>query len=505
MKKTDRLTDHMSRKCGILMIPLILTLAVSGCGKTQTSETKDTTLPSMAEPLPQDTNTEEKKAENDAPRSGNSGDQAETEGSAPADDLPDEIIENNGGYFVRVGDRVWYRIQPTETLGETSLFGGFLSATKSMTKDMPVADLCWYDLNTREFGRETDDNGGGFGPLYYAKQKNGPGEALGGFYSNRFHDDETDVYWFSIDGSEVQRLSDGSIEGVTDNGTLIVSRWDDQHGQEFVTFSGGRETGSCNAGDGSLSYCGQDGSNAYVLLHQGDIGTGTDQFVQFTGDGKQIILGQLPPSEDEFAMAWPECEDFAFASGSGGPETVYLVATRYEGTGHFVNERRVFAATPGQKNSLKEIEPQDKMGDDWANDAKLDLGGNGQVSLVTHCAGELALSDIGSGDLMFYETPSTPVCLVKDFLSFGVKDETIDPNWGIAAGDGKQRMIENMAYVGGCAFCVAALAHRAPEEDIGWRESYALDALEYYVVPVRSPDGSAADGRGEVLSLNWDV
>ena len=54
-------------------------------------------------------------------------------------------------------------------------------------------------------------------------------------------------------------------------------------------------------------------------------------------------------------------------------------------------------------------------------------------------------------------------------------------------------MPQTLEAVGGTVFGIIALTERAPEDDIGWREAYTLQELEYFRLPVRGY------GDGELL------
>ncbi len=77
----------------------------------------------------------------------------------PEDKEPEKEIENSGGLFVKVGNRVYFRIYDKRSLGLTTMGGPFISETGELP-----SKLMYYDLDTDETKEVCELRGSG--PLF---------------------------------------------------------------------------------------------------------------------------------------------------------------------------------------------------------------------------------------------------------------------------------------------------------------------------------------------------
>ena len=95
----------------------------------------------------------------------------------------DGTIENNGGLFVGVGDRVYFREQDAEHAYSPAMWGEFLTQPESATESR----ILYYDSITGKTREAFEDSGYG---AFFAGN--------GGFYLNRIADDGLpEVYWMA--------------------------------------------------------------------------------------------------------------------------------------------------------------------------------------------------------------------------------------------------------------------------------------------------------------------
>ncbi|MBO4914644.1 MAG: hypothetical protein J5449_05495, partial [Oscillospiraceae bacterium] len=101
-------------------------------------------------------------------------------------------VENNGGYYVRVGNRVFYRQYGADATPKTAVFGEF---TLPWGMTGCESELKALDLSTGK--TETLFVESGAGPLWYAD---------GGFYLQEFINGEYTVGWYAADGGSSKQL-----------------------------------------------------------------------------------------------------------------------------------------------------------------------------------------------------------------------------------------------------------------------------------------------------------
>lgn len=467
-------------------------LLITGCslpaglpGQKDTAQDEaQSLLPPTAEPLKQDP-VQESGETTDEP-----GDAAQQEepvilpdvGSVPFGRPP---VENNGGYFVRVGNEVWFRRQNMAALETTAVWSDFIDAPVSA--DEPPASMMYScDLVTGEVTKRIEDVGGGYGPLYYRN---------GGFYSVRYVGGEQDIYWFSLDGTEIRELCAGWIQDMMPDGGLVVMGWEDGAGY-LAVYDGEERRAKYSAGDDSIVYCGSaDGDVFFILNRYAD---GSSVLMQLLSDGSMKNLGEIPPRDIDYDGGTPECEDFLYdlEALSGDPEQdvsaeqtgyVYLLAAWREGTGHYLAERRLFRARPGRTDSLEPFEAAVRpRGDTQPEIAYLCMDAPEKPQIVELLPGSAVLSEDVEGDLLLIDSVKEQTRVARNFLK-----RTAEPDEN--GNDGGIYMPQTLEAVGGTVFGIIALTERAPEDDIGWREAYTLQELEYFRLPVRGY------GDGELL------
>ena len=404
-----------------LLLALMLALGAAGC----------------AEKAPQEPEREE------APHSGG----ADVVPEAPAA-AGRPAVEDNGGQFVRVDDKVWFRRYDEGVINESQLWGNFLDvwpthAVSSM--------LCYYDESGDAIVEALADDG--FGELWFGTD---------GFYLMRSADgDAREAYYKTLDGAETV-LRRGYVPGVSDNGRFaVVASEGGADGGRLYVYEGTSELRFAPYEEHYLEFCAVTDEGALLYLDRGG-----NTLCELGTDGAVRALGALPAPEDYggFGYDW-ELEQCLLAG-----DEVWCTFGSYEGTGHFLSDALCVRAKLDAENSLEVIEDQPTT--EYPFVPKLWRDESGAVCRGEHAPGEVEIA-YESGDLCRYETADGKTLLIASFLP---RDD-----------DSDDMMVEqSMETLGGAVYLIVAEAIRDAENDIGWRMAYRPGALHYLRVPLRA-------------------
>ncbi len=437
-------------------------------------------------------NAEQSVDAQDTEASDQSADTAQADESGSADDLfakafDEEEVQNNGGHFVKVGDRVYYLVYEEGAIDKISLFGGFLD-------QMPLAggkaQLYYYDL-TKEEAVDTGVNAAAGSALFAGRD---------GFYMTIPKDTET--YMASKldpETGDMTDIAEGQIRGVSNDGKYVTVEVTDKttYTTSYAIYENGEKIGEIAPnGDNFLQYCGWT-DHAMVCMEM-DYESGHNMLYALPAgrDQETIKLGQVP--DPEMAMA-NEAEVEQFISDG---DNAYMNLAYYEGTGHFLAEQEVVSMKADQADSVQKME--DVLGQ---NDGEADPGNEeaeegpssdpqekiflqspGSLGAARALAGDLELSESYYGDLLWHDSPYSAFTIVKDFVS--KPDEDL-----------KSRAFDQeMVSFGTTAFVILATAEHKEEEDIGWRMAYEMKSLQYLCIPFGG-EVLAGTGEGEVKVL----
>ena len=439
------------------MIPVLALLLCAGCADKSAAEAGR--KPAGTEAAAEEAQTEE--AEKEEPAEDESAEDApeetgETEISEDAA-APEKSfgaakqardVENNGGNFVRVGNRVYFRNYCEGGLPETALFGKFLG----IAEEHP-ASVWYYDEETGKAEHAFDDNG--CGPLWYGE---------GGFYLTAVRDEQTESFFYPEDGGKAEELGRGIVRGVSEEGQYAAFWSAEGHGgPDTLSVLKGTESAASAVPEGVnyTEFCGMAGPETVWLCH-GDDG---DSVWELDGQTGELLCLGLVPSAVEYS--WAEMEQFV-----PDGDDFYLMLAWYEGTGHFLADYACLKGTFGQEDSLAlEDVPFNPDRADVENPPKILLTGPGEVMPVERTGREVELTDYDSGDLIWCDSPFSAVKLIPGFISK-------------APYDGGDRIIQAAEIAGDAAYLIVAYVEPAPEEDIGWRTAYRSKGVEYLRVPL---------------------
>ncbi len=378
--------------------------------------------------------------------------------SAPETKAARTDVENNGGYYVRVGETVYFRRYGADALPETATFGEFAAVWGASGGE---CELMAYTPATGELTPLFAENG--TGPLWYGD---------GGFYLHERFAGESCAAWYALDGKSTEVLGPGVPVGVTEGGLLAVERvkYAPACHAAYTFYRNRTAAGEAEfVSEYPSSYAGVTDAGVFLIDAQfGEDAALTCRLIQLTPEGKTLDLGTLPEIGD---LGYCDVQVDRFAVSG---DTVAVGVGFYAGTGHFLNGMTFVQATVGREGSVREMEIQDESEDGFLT--RLAVNDDGTISAVAALPGELEFN-YDSGDLMVYE----------------------DGAWRVAApalcppqelGSGCCRIEQHMDCVDGTAYVTLASAFASPQDDVGWRAAYALLDMLYLAA---EPDGTVKE------------
>ena len=185
--------------------------------------------------------------------------------------------------------------------------------------------------------------------------------------------------------------------------------------------------------------------------------------------GERTELGEIETEEDMYS--YPEFEQLL----TDGPN-VYFMLAWYEGTGHFLAHWQLYRATCGESGSLCTVVPLGEEGEYIDSPPKAYLNDDGEPAVSEHLEGDLALSEGTYGDLVYYDAPDDMVELKNNFIT------------ELGSGDLYGEVMQDAVSFGDRAFILTADVHRDELMDIGWRQAYDLQRLNYIYLPFGEDD-----------------
>ena len=358
----------------------------------------------------------------------------------------------NGSYFVRIGNKVYFRKISQDSMNVGAEFGEFLYTEFTPTK----CPLICFDLDTGRYEEAGEITC--VGELYACPK---------GFYVGEKNPDSldsscTDLY--DIKTGESGFYCEGTPLGVSESGNLLAV--EQYKGQCIYTtlVKDGKETASLGGENIYYEYCGFAGETLIVMLRTAD-----EEYILCSvgEDGEITQLGSMG-SYDE---GYPEIQELRFVNGS-----VYLPVGYFEGTGHFLSHWTTFKAVPGMSGSLEEFTDGREEAD--ASDEE---GPENEVPKICFDTGdEIFYSPhrpykayMGTGDnsnnMYYYDDIYEECILLRDFIKndYGEKCQII------------QDITTYPEYV----FVIYADAVKDEEYSIGWRTGYKMTGWHICAIP----------------------
>ena len=432
----------MKKKIIVAMFALSALVTLGGCKKVlefeqqsnseQASETVTTTASEVIEETEtKETETKETEESKETQETKESEESKESEETAePEEEVEQVKVENNGGFFVEVEDKIYYRAYDSGSfnsniLGNTGFVNG--SDGHSSNKIMSVSKK--DPAGTPETVIENDN---GYGPMY----------VYGGYiYSTQVDSEFNDsVYRVSLKTKKAEKVADGFILGASPDGkTMLVESYDFSSTQlktVVAFYQNGKKISEKDMSFASISvnYIAMNDDSAFFFLH--DDSDQTSAVVQLTTDGKYIILAEIAPYGDGEA-AVPSIKN-ATVNGDEVSFTLELLA----GSGMFVNDIREISV-PICKDTSNVSEE-----------------------------GVLYEANVGANlyNEEYSEEVQYPEAIAELEIAYPEADES-----------GYYRTIQKVEEVEGKTYVVVANSVINSIYTIGWRDSYDLISLDYYV------------------------
>lgn len=417
----------MKRKAiASVLMTLCLGLAC-GCSDAKTDgseQVKESAVEKTSEAEP--SKDEETKASEEA---GTESGAPEILPTAAPEEKPEEIAMNNGGNFVSVEGKVYYREYGPYSLVGSAVGGNFTDCGENYGG----ASIRYLEKDGEP--RTLAENDKGYGPLYYHD---------GWLYSQMNADYvEPAVYRINLKDGTTEMVCNGYLRGGSADGRyLAVEEYQDGK-RSLKILDGGVP--------GKSSYTTEDGYYYYVASYEDKVfmtlsESYEDQWLlQFDYQGNLVTLAKLPAFY-EGATAYGDANHFKMENGE-----VTFAWELYEGTGHFLNES--YLVKVPICNSPEGVDPKQPLYEARAEAMNL-FGDDADDSYVT------AYKNVfGSDD-------------AKETLIQSMETYPSD-------GKGTAVIVQTMERVGEDYYAIVATAHRDPMEDIGWRWSYRMLSLEY--------------------------
>ena len=373
-----------------------------------------------------------------------------------ADAFKENQVYNNGNYFVRIRDKVYFRNISTDSLDEGMIFGEFLQNEQELAS----CPLICYDLNTCSWIETCSIYG--VGKLYacpegfYMEQPD-PGRPLN--VCTDLFDPVTGDSSFYCSGKPL---------GVSESGEILaVKQYKDNTGWDIsrlVLIKNGEEIASLDSETDNYEYIGFAGNTLITMRFSENDGY---TLCSVDENGNITELGLIGNTDNGYA----ELEQFGFIRGD-----IYVCLGYYEGSGHFLNAWKIIKATPGEKGSIETIRD---CNDVYSNNEgeesdptvpEFFIDDKGNLDCADHIRYEAFM---GKGekanDLLYYNDAYDECLIVKDFI-----DTSDYSNCSI---------IQDMESIAETAFVIYADAKEDSKYDIGWRTGYCRTGWHICAVP----------------------
>ena len=387
-------------------------------------------------------------AQSDPPKTPEASEPPDAASAGPSRSEPERPeVENNGGFFVRVGDAVWFRHYGGGTFDEPQLWGDFLSPWPSHPS---ASTLCRRGEADGSVTEALPDDG--FGPLWFG---------IDGFYLTRVTDVDTrEAYFKALDGTETP-LREGVVAGVSEGGRYAAVQVDDggQQNTALYLYDGTRELRSVLPGElAYLEYAAlTDAGSLIYACHEYATGEFVSTLRQLDADGTETVLGTLPEQEFEFPPIDLRLEQCVLRGGE-----VYCVFAWYNGTGHFLTRSLCARAALSQPDSLRVMELPAWATDDYPGvppqlyDSETD-----GVTIVQNLPGGLFVAE---NSLFRFDAAGESELIAADLL-------------GQPSHPDEEYFVQPIETVGNAVYLMAMSARRSPEDDVGWRMAYTPGEL----------------------------
>lgn len=442
----------MTVKHCILIVSVVMAVMLCAC-----AENKDTgkgRLDELKKKMEENVASAEESGEPQEKRSSKEQNDDAKEGKTAglfARAFADGTVENNGGAFVRAGNRIYFRVYNTRSLAATTLGGLYIDEVSAAQP----STLKFLDLDTDEEVEVCEVYG--TGPLYVTQW---------GICIASYTDGVPSTTLIDEDGNIDEDYLPAVITGVSADGRLISVSTEPEDRDDLipVLYNGDSKIGSpADDGEEDRHY------NAYGFVGNSMIGITSRpesmivEAFSYDENGRFVILGQVGHYDMETYTLSPHVEKV-----TGSDEEGYISATYRDGTADAVVAWAVFEFTAGAEDSMKEL-------DSDLTSAKYDhtypeviFDKKGRAKLSAHGSNEVYLSERYFGDLMCTDEDENEMLIRNDYIS----DPGDERKYITAVADG--------AYFADDIACFIELdGKHNEEEDAGFHRAYDLTGVRF--------------------------
>ncbi|MCR4655204.1 MAG: hypothetical protein K5770_03120 [Lachnospiraceae bacterium] len=364
-------------------------------------------------------------------------------------------VYNNGSYFVRIGDKVYFRNIRPESMDEGAIFGNFLS-TEFHAVNCPLIS---YDVNTCEWAEIGTVEG--TEKLYACP---------GGFFIGVTDPDLFDASctnFYDPVTKESSFFCKGLPLGVSESGRILAV--EEYGGQTICTvlYKDGEEIVRLGGENIDYGYVGFAGETLIVMFENAN---GNRILCSVDEKGDITELGMIGNADNGYGKP----EQFRFLNGC-----IYVSLGYYEGTGHFLSRWEIVKARPGDEGSLEIALNSDDVPGTYDGEGPdpvvpvFYFDTEGVLDISGHLPYEAYMGDGDKGNDLFYYNDVFEECLlVKDFINRSNYESC--------------SIIQDMESITETAFVIYADAEADSEYDIGWRTGYRMTGWHICAIPFDS-------------------
>ncbi len=361
-------------------------------------------------------------------------------------------VENNGGYFVRVGKKVYYTLYDKDGLEKAAIGPNIIvPAEGAETSALRYFEPDGYSDGTVVTGIPA---GKFFATVngFVVKNKSG--------YGSMLIDPSGEITENYLDGIPLAVSGDGRSIAMIDYPEAggVVS---------YIVYHDEEEVCRLDEDDHGYMLACDFAGNSFLALYCSYEEDGGYTLKAFADDGSVRELGRL---EYEFEpYGWPEFKKLNYDG-----KTADILLAWYDGSGHFLQWWGLYNADPEVEDSVKLVKEPAGNSEGEPPEPKLSVDEYGNADVKEHAGGELDLSDFDHGDLIMYDGNGNKETLLEDFIAEGGNND----------GDLNTFMQEAVLLNDGELFILTGRGRRDPAEDIGWRPAYDVLGFEYYAIPL---------------------
>lgn len=351
-------------------------------------------------------------------------------------------VYNDGGHFVQIGNKVYFRQPGQEAMAMSALYGDYSGTTGADSA------LVSYDLDTQETAVVFDDCG--YGSIYYN----------GGCFYIPMTDAEGNFILSKVnpDGSR-EHVDADDIGGCSKDGKyLALLKFDENYNTGISVYKDGEFLSDIKSETESLYVEAID--NDYLIYRAMDFASEeytSDLYAYDLNSLTSLKLGTLPSYEDMMGSA--EIAQVVFDGNK-----LYFSLGVYGGTGHFLYSAYFCEADLTAEGSL--VCDSANGGEEEVIPAFIIE--NGEFT-VTEGVPMSAKANVGDGNIYVYDEAGKGRVIASGYEYQDIsEDET-------------GYFIEGVCYLNGRVFAVKNLEQRKPEDDIGWRYAYVRKETNIFV------------------------